>query len=190
MGTSLLEMVLQMNSFVLQNQQPQAESNWAAFDDLATERSSRLDSADSAQRPETVESQSSQEEHTSSAPSEEGGGWAAFASDPPAFQSDNPAFQDESAAFEDLPSNRQSAQNDRQMSGSHAQSPPSASWAAFDEPSSNQADSPPVKSAQQDSRSDSTSAPMQTDEKPLPHAEFGESNYWRTHPLDLVDIVD
>ena len=176
---------------MLQHQQSQGESNWAAFDDLATERSSRLDSADSAQRPETEESLSAQEEHTGRAPSEEAGGWAAFASDPPAFQSDNPAFQDESAAaHEDLPSNRQSPQNDRQMSESHAHSPPSASWAAFDEPSSSLDDSPPVKSAPQDSRSDSTSASMQTDEKPLPHAEFGESNYWRTHPLDLVDIVE
>jgi len=42
----------------------------------------------------------------------------------------------------------------------------------------------------QHSRPDSTPAAEQADEKPLPNAAFGESNYWRTHPLDLVDIVD
>ncbi len=169
---------------------------------MATERSSRLNSAESAQRPESESSPFAQEQRPSTASSDAGGGWAAFGSDPPAFPSHDSTFQEESAAFGGDPSSRQSHQKSKQPSESDAQSPPSASWAAFDEPEPSPADSMSVGNTQQGhgdtsvvdnaqhSKPDSTTASEQADEKPLPNAAFGESNFWRTHPLDLVDIVD
>ncbi|DBB02911.1 hypothetical protein WJX77_008919 [Trebouxia sp. C0004] len=177
-------------------------SSWAVFDDLATERSSRLNSAESAQRPESESSPSAQEQRPSNGLSDSGGGWAAFRSDSPAFPSNDSTFQKESAASGGNPSSRQSHQESKQPSGSDAQSPPSASWAAFEEPELSLADSTSVGSSQQGQRDtsvvdnsqhskpNSASASQQADEKPLPNPTFGESNYWRTHPLDLVDIVD
>ncbi|KAL0037491.1 hypothetical protein WJX79_010824 [Trebouxia sp. C0005] len=178
------------------------ENSWAEFDDLATERSSRLNSAESTQRPESQSSPFTQEQRPSTASSDAGGGWAAFGSDPPAFPSNDSTFQEESAAFGEDPSSRQGHQKSKQSFESDAQSPPSASWAAFDEPEPSPADSTSVGSTQrgqgdtsvvdnaQHGKPDSTTASEQADEKPLPNAAFGESNYWRTHPLDLVDIVD
>ena len=193
---------LQCDLCLLQDLRSDNDSSWAEFDDLATERSSRLNSAELAQRPESDSSPFAQEQRPSTASSDAGGGWAAFGSDPPAFLSNDSTFQEESAAFGDDPSSRQSHQNSRQPSESDAQSPPSASWAAFDEPEPSPADSMSVGSTQQGqgdtsvpdnaqhSKPDGAAAVEQADEKPLPNAAFGESNYWRTHPLDLVDIVD
>ncbi len=189
---------------LLQDHRSHGDSSWAEFDDLATERSSRLNSAESAQRPESESSPFAQEPHPrpSTASSDAGGGWAAFGSDSPAFPSSDSTFQEESAAFGGDPFSRQSHQKSKQPSESDAQSPPSASWAAFDEPEPSPADSMSVGSTQQGqgdtsvvdnaqhSKPDSTTAFEQADEKPLPNAAFGESKYWRTHPLDLVDIVD
>ena len=164
--------------FGVQDDQSHGDSDWAAFDDLASQRSSRLTSDEAAQcsRPEaTAISQSTE---ASARPSEDEGGWAAFASDPPAFGGDPPAFNAET-------SGRQSGH----QSGTEADI--SAAWSAFDESNTAQKQSLPEGSVTGKQQSVDHQGPaMQSDDKPLPHADFGESNFWRTHPMALVDDVE
>ena len=177
----------------MQDDRSHGNNAWAAFDDLAAQRSSRMNSDEPAQRPQAVPNQFDQQATPSSAPSdEEGGGWAAFAADPPAFPSAGPAFAGDPPAFaEDPPAFATDASSARQAGHQpdpHAHASSVDSWAAFDDPDPGQHQTAPPGSIHP-----ATSEPegaTQSDEKPLPHAEFGESNFWRTHPLDLVDNVD
>ncbi len=146
-----------------------------------------MSSAESSQQIESDSSPFDQAGTPSTAPSEGGGGWAAFGSDPPAFQSDTSAFGNDAAAFASDPSGRYSHQNNRQQPDTAAQDPPSASWAAFDEPDAGPSQSVSAGKVEED-KSEGATASMQSDQKL--HADFGENNFWRTHPLALVDNVD
>lgn len=170
----------------LQDGRSHGNNAWAAFDDLAAQRSSRLNSDEPAQRPQAGPNQFDQQATPSSAPSdEEGGGWAAFAADPPAFPSVGPAFAGDPPAFAtDASSARQAGHEP----DSHTQASSGDNWAAFDDPDAGQHQAAPTGSSRPEASEPQGTNP--SDEKPLPHAEFGECNFWRTHPLALVDNVD
>ena len=159
-----------------------------------------------------------QQAHSSTAPSASGEGWAPFEADsnafqsepsafgepPAAFQTDSPAFQEgtasgqpESSAFHEgnASGQPQSQQEERQPSGhdqrQDTQQSSSDSWAAFDEDAD--ASQSQAADAHQHSHSKPAGAEVksqQVDERPLPHADFGESNFWKPHPLALVDDVE
>lgn len=164
--------------YILQEDRTHGSSNWAAFDDLATERTSQLDSVfeqSQKQGPETPQ----QAAHTEPQPtppqtSASGENWDAFGSS----RTDWGASDSSSRAT------------------STHQTPPSASWAAFDDP-------PDADSGQLANNSASTQQQQQplsqqaeqeaghvNQDESMQAADFGGSNYWRTHPLALVDEVE
>ena len=170
-------------SSAVQDGRSHGDSNWAAFDDLAAQRSSSHESSESARNFESQSNQSHQAS-TSAQPSQAEGGWAAFASDSSAFQPDDAAFQEDPAAFPTAPAGSHVSRDfDPKEHVSSAQT-----WAAFNEPEASQNHS--STDEPQTHRVAPSGELLQSDEKPLPQAEFGESNYWRTHPLALVDSVD
>ena len=172
-------------STLLQDDRSHGDNTWAAFDDLASQRSSRLNSDEAAQRPHAGPNPFGQQAPSSSAPSEEeAGGWAAFAADAPAFPSTGPAFGEDPPAFPAEASARQSSQQpdpDAQASSAHT-------WVAFGDPQGNQS-----QDASRDNHHAQTSGQQRktlSGEKSLPDAQFEDTNFWRTHPLALVDNVD
>lgn len=145
-----------------------------------------MNSAESAQQPQAGPNPFDQQANPSAAPSnEDAGGWAAFAADPPAFSSTGPAFGEDPPSFPAEAFARQSnhqSNPDTQASSAHT-------WAAFGDLDGSQGQD----ASKGNSHSQTASEPQSetpSDTKSLPHAEFGESNYWRTHPLALVDNVD
>ena len=169
----------------MQDDRSPGDNTWAAFDDLASQRSSRLNSDEPAQWPQAGPNPFDQQANPSSAPSEEAaGGWAAFAADAPAFPSTGPAFGEDAPAFPAEASARQSSHHpdpDAQASSAHA-------WAAFSDPNGSQGQDP--STGNNHAQTSEQQCRTLSDEKSLPDAEFEESNFWRTHPLALVDNVD
>ena len=142
-----------------------------------------MNSDEPAQQPQAGPNPFDQQANPSSAPSEEdAGGWAAFAADPPAFPSTGPAFGEGPPDFIAEASARQSSDPDAQASSAHT-------WAAFVDPDGSQGREASTGNSHAQTASEQQGK-TRSDEKSLPHAEFGESNFWRTHPLALVDNVD
>lgn len=171
----------------LQDNRSNGDSSWAAFDDLAAQRSSRLDSEEPAQQPEAESNPFGQQANASTDSSEAEGGWAAFAADPPAFPSVD------SASGEDLPAFRTDTperQSDSHQPDPNAEASSGHSWAAFDDPDASQgqhtaADTSPSQSSEQHGKALSGDQLAKS-----PQSEFGENNFWRTHPLAFVDNVE
>lgn len=168
-------------SFTLQEDRTHGSSNWAAFDDLATQRPSQLDSVfEQSEKtgPQNPPQASGTDAQAASAqPSSSGDDWNAFGSTSTSWGSA------EGSSHAD----------------SMQQSPPSASWAAFDDPASVEGKG---GSSQQPANTSGThlhepgqqTAGHQSEgadpDLQMQNADFGGSNYWRTHPLALVDEVE
>ncbi|KAL3157863.1 hypothetical protein ABBQ32_012277 [Trebouxia sp. C0010 RCD-2024] len=175
------------NAHYTSDNRSNGDSSWAAFDDLAAQRSSRLDSEEPAQQPEAESNPFGQQANASTDSSEAEGGWAAFAADPPAFPSVD------SASGEDLPAFRTDTperQSDSHQPDPNAEASSGHSWAAFDDPDASQgqhtaADTSPSQSSEQHGKALSGDQLAKS-----PQSEFGENNFWRTHPLAFVDNVE
>lgn len=169
----------------LQDDRSHGDNTWAAFDDLASQRSSRLNSDEPAQRPQAGPNPFDQQANPSSAPNEaEAGGWAAFAADAPAFPSTGPAFEEDPPAFPAEASTRQSSH----QSAPDAQASSARTWAAFGDPDGNQGQD--ASTGDKHAQTSDQQRTVSSGEKSWSDAEFEESNFWRTHPLALVDNVD